>query len=291
MAGWISATARTGFVSAPAASEPDFDWSWAEEGPRWVAPTVDALSPRVARIYDHLLGGKDNYAVDREAVAQLEELVPDIAESARDNRDFVLRAVSVMAEAGIEQFIDLGCGIPAGPSVHEVARSTVPGARVVYVDNDPVVLTYARAALDGQDGLGAVLHDLREPSKLLRDPTLRRLIQVREPVGLIMGTVLHFVAPAIGVQVVGHYLGRIAPGSQVAFSLAAAEELPHRTARRLDQIMRATSAPMTFRTRAQVEQLMDGMRLLPPGITDVAQWRTGRTTGPLHLHAGVAVRP
>jgi O-methyltransferase involved in polyketide biosynthesis len=279
-----------GALIGTAVPEPDFDWSWTEDAPAWVAPTIDTSAPSIARIYDYALGGKDHHAIDRATGDRLLAIAPEIAELARANRDFVVRAVTVMAEAGIDQFLDLGCGLPAEPSVHEVARSIVPGARVVYVDHDPIVIAHARAMLDGQPGLAAVHHDIREPLRVLREPAVRELLDLEQPLAVIMGSVLHFVDLSIGAQVVGHYVSKLARGSQVAFSLAARDGVPAEVTREVELVLRSASAPVAFRTRAQVEELMDGLDILPPGIVDVTRWRAYGTPGRLRMHTGVAVK-
>lgn len=290
MARWTSARARRAVPEVTVTPEPDFDWSWTEDGPNWVAPTIDTTVPSIARIYNYVLGGKDNFGVDREAAEQVREFVPDLADLAHSNREFVLRAATVMAEAGIDQFLDLGCGIPSWPTVHEVVRPIVPGARVAYVDHDPIVVAHVRAILDGQPGLGAFMHDLRDPARVMHDPRLCELVHFDRPIGLIMGAVLHFVDLTLAPQIAGRYLDRLVPGSHAAFSMAAIEGLPEETLHNLDQVMRSVGAPVSFRTHAQVEEVVDGMRLLPPGITDVSQWRADGLPGSVRIHAGVAVR-
>jgi hypothetical protein len=270
--------------------EPDFDWSWAEDSPTWVSPAVDTKTPSIARIYNYALGGKDHYIVDREVADHLFDAVPGSAHLAQANRAFVIRAVEVMAQAGIRQFLDLGCGIPTGPAIHEVARSITQGVRVAYIDHDPIVLAHMRAALDGQTGLHAALHDLREPPRVLYDRGVRQVIRLEEPIGLVMGAVLHFVDLAIGAQVMSHYLNKIAPGSYVALSTGTQDKVAPEAAQNAEQILRTISAPIFFRTAAQVEELVDGLELLPPGITDVTRWRTDSVPGTLRLHAGVAVK-
>jgi hypothetical protein len=271
--------------------EPDFDWSWAEDGSAWVSPTIDNGRASIARLYDYLLGGKDHYGIDRDLAQQLSEVTPDLACMARSNRDFVLRAVRVMAESGIRQFLDLGCGIPGESSVHEVARDIHPDARVAYVDHDPIVLAQSRALVDGQPGLCALLHDLREPARVLNDPALARVLRPEEPIGLVMGAVLHFVDQSIGPQVVGHYLAKAAPGSQVAFSVATSDGVSRELSQSVERILRAASWPVVFRTSAQIEELFDGCALVPPGIADVTRWRADGEPSSLRMHAGVAIKP
>lgn len=276
--------------SGRAQFEPDFDWSWAEDGPAWVSPVVDTRRPSLARCYDFVLGGKDNYEIDREIVASLCAIVPDAAQTARANRAFVLRAVRVMAQAGLRQFLDLGCGIPNGAAVHEVAREIVPDARVAYVDHDPIVLTQVRAALDGQPGLYAALHDLRDATRVLGDPVLRDVVRLEEPVGIVLGAVLHHVDASLAVQVVDHYLSKIVPGSHVAVSVGSAEGTTPEAARALDTVLQPVTGPVLLRTTAQVEELLDGLDLLPPGIVDVTRWRAEGVPGSIRVHAAVGVK-
>jgi hypothetical protein len=271
-------------------SEPDFDWSWMEDGSSWTAPTVDVTAPSPARVYDFLLGGKDNYAIDRETAARVKRFIPDLDILAEASRAFVVRAVTAMAEAGIEQFVDLGCGLPRTPMVHDVAGSVVPDARVVYVDHDPIVVVQVKAVIDGQPGRDVLLSDLCDPSRLLHDHRLLDVVDLGEPVGLIMASVLHHVDLSVGPHVVGHYLDRIVPGSHIAFSAAAAEGMPGAVTRELNLLSRVRGRCVSFRTRAQVEELFDGMSILDPGITDVTRWHADGEPGTVRVHSGIAVR-
>jgi len=154
----------------------------------------DPTVPNVARIYDFLLDGKDNYAADRDAAQRLLDAVPDAARAARDNRRFLGRAVRFLAgEAGIRQFLDIGTGLPTRGNVHEIAQAVSPRARVVYADNDPVVVTHARALLSDSLTVTAVNGDLREPDHLLGLPDVRTFIDWDEPVAVLMVAVLHFL--------------------------------------------------------------------------------------------------
>jgi S-adenosyl methyltransferase len=274
-------------------AEPDYDWSWAEnDDDGWVPPAVDATRPSPARIYDYCLGGKDNFEVDREAAERCLQVVPDGRAVAQANRRFLRSAVTRMARAGIHQFLDLGTGIPTSPSVHQVARRVVPDARVVYVDHDPIVLAHSRALLDGTDGVTALLLDLREPSSVVGDPRLRATLALDQPVGLLLVGVLHFVETTLAPQVVRGYLERLAPGSQVAVSVASRDGAPSPVTRRLEEVYRQTATPLMFRTRAQTEELIDGLDLLDPGIVDVSQWDApGAPPLGLRVYAGIAAKP
>jgi S-adenosyl methyltransferase len=153
---------------------------------------LDTSKPNVARAYDYLLGGKDSYAADQEAVRQILRTWPEVRDIALANRAFTQRAVRFLAgEAGIRQFIDIGTGIPSAGKVHEVAGQVAPGARVVYVDNDPIVHVHASALLCGSDTTAIVLADLRDPGAILAYPKLRELIDFSQPVGLLLVAILH----------------------------------------------------------------------------------------------------
>ncbi|MCW2863733.1 MAG: hypothetical protein JWP48_5441, partial [Actinoallomurus sp.] len=160
------------------------------------AAGVDTNRPSVARMYDYYLGGKDNYAVDRDAVAKVAEVLPEVRQVARENRAFLRRAVRYMARQGIRQFIDIGSGLPTAGNTHEIAQEIIPGARVVYVDNDPVVLAHARDMLHGLPGTMITNHDLRDPRSIISDPRVRAILDFDEPVAVLLIAVLHFVADA-----------------------------------------------------------------------------------------------
>jgi hypothetical protein len=270
---------------------PDFDWSWAEDDAGWVPPAVDTTRPSAARMYDYALGGKDNFEVDRRAAEQALRVMPDGPTLARANRDFLIRAVELISEAGIHQFLDLGTGIPTVPSVHEVARRTDPDARAVYVDNDPIVLAHSRAAVDGDPGLVALPHDLREPFKVLGDRRLQAIIDTDRPYGLLMVAVLHFVDLAIAPEVVSHYLSALPSGSHVAFSIGTRDDVRPEVVAEVERVYATSQSPIVLRTRAQIEQLVDGLDLLEPGLTEVTRWRADGTPGAMRMLAGIGVKP
>jgi hypothetical protein len=276
----------------PRDTDPDFDWGWAEDddGNHWVPPAIDTTRPSAARMYDYALGGKDNFAVDREAAERTYQVMPDGPALARTNRDFLARAVRMMSESGIRQFIDLGTGIPTSPSVHEIAREADPAAHVVYVDNDPIVLAHNRAILDRADGVITILRDLREPARVLADSELTATVNLDEPVGLLMIAVLHFVDLTVAPEVVQHYLSRLAPGSQVAFSVGTREGVPPEVTAHVEKVYTTTQSPIVFRTRAQVEQLFDGLDLVEPGLSEITQWRADGTPLTMRMLAGLGVK-
>lgn len=154
---------------------------------------IDTSRPHPARMYDYFLGGRDNYEVDREAADRVLDIAPEVPASARANRDFLSRAVRFLVEGGIRQIIDIGTGIPTSPNTHEIAHAVSPDVRVAYIDNDPIVATHAGARLLGTGNTGFFLGDMRDPRSILEHPTIGELIDFKEPVALMLVSVLHFV--------------------------------------------------------------------------------------------------
>ena len=236
---------------------------------------VDSSIPSVARIYDFLLGGKDNYAVDRAAAQKFIELIPEAPRIARANRDFLVRSVRFLAQAGVGQFIDLGAGIPTSPNVHEVARQVRPDARVVYVDHDPVVLAHDRALLATDDQVAVVQADLREPAAVLGDPGLTGLIDFGQPVAVLLLSVLHFVSDEEGpAQIVAGYRDRLPSGGYLVMSVGSSENIQdEETGQRLSDLYRTAGTPIVGRPTEQVRGWFDGCELVEPGLVPLAQWR------------------
>ena len=253
--------------------DPEFDWSWTDEDIDWVPPAVDSTRPSVARMYDYYLGGKDNFAVDRDAAEAVARTVPSTRLLALANRQFLVNAVRAMAEAGIRQFIDLGTGIPTSPNVHEIAREIHDDARVIYVDYDPMVLVHNRALLAKDDGVATVMQDLRQPSTVLSDPTVRKMIDFSRPIGLLCVAVLHFVGHDLAPEILAQYRKVMVPGSFLAISAACSDAMPMSTVRELESIYTNSNASLVFRTTAQIEQLFEGFELIEPGLTLVTRWR------------------
>jgi O-methyltransferase involved in polyketide biosynthesis len=230
---------------------------------------VDVNKPSVARMYDYYLGGKDNFAVDREAAERVLQLVPEVREVSLVNRRFLRDAVRSMAEAGIRQFIDLGTGIPTAPNVHETARGVQPDAVVVYVDSDPVVRAHNRALLEHDAGVVTVGHDLRDPAAVLGDPQVRSLIDPAQPVGILLIAVAHFIDLVLAPKVVARYVQDAARGSRVAITAASNDGIDESVQRSVEAIYQSTTAPFVYRTRAQFEELFGSLELLPPGVTEL----------------------
>jgi len=230
----------------------------------------------VARIYDVLLGGKDNYAADRDAAVKLLAAVPDAAIAARDNRAFLGRAVRFLAgEAGIRQFLDIGTGLPTFGSVHEIAHAADPAARVVYIDNDPVVTTHANALLADAPTVAAVNADLRCPRDLLTLPAVRALIDFNEPVAVLLVAVLHFVDdsedPWAIVECIKEH---IAPGSYLVVSHVTDDELSHDARHHARQAYEGASAPGVTRAWEDIARFFDGLVIVGPGLVNAAAWRS-----------------
>jgi hypothetical protein len=234
---------------------------------------VDQTEPSAARIYDYLLGGKDNYAVDREAAERLLAVVPDQRLLARANRAFVIRAVRYLAKAGIGQFIDLGTGIPTAPSVHEVVREIDGSARVVYVDRDPVVKVHNDALLATSDGVTSIEADIRRPEEILDQIRRQALIDFREPVAVVLAAVLHLVPDVQDpAGIVARFRAPLVPGSHLVLSQFAAHSDPEAMAQ-LRAVADGTPVETYFRHREEILRFFDGFELLPPGLVDVERWR------------------
>jgi SAM-dependent methyltransferase len=237
-----------------------------------------ACLSNVARIYDALLDGKDNYAVDREAAHQLAEAVPGAAQAARDNRAFLGRAVRYLAaDAGISQFLDIGTGLPTRGNVHEIARAVNPDARVVYSDYDPVVVTHARALLADAPHVIAVEGDVRYPRDLLARPAVRELIDFDQPVALLLVAVLHFVAddeePWSRVKCLTDHL---APGSYLVISHVTGDGLPEEAVRKAGEIYNGALVRGAARRHGEIGRFFAGTRLVSPGLVNVTEWRSQR---------------
>lgn len=236
---------------------------------------LDPHHASVARVYNYLMGGKDNYAVDREMGDKLRESSPDIDATVRVNRAFGARATRYLARLGITQFIDLGCGIPTTPPcIHEVARQEQPDARVVYVDHDPIVVSYSRALRDRDDGLVSVHADLAEPELLLDDPAITAVIDFDRPVALLFISVLQTL-PDTGhvTTLMRSYIDRMAPGSHLAISHVSADSDDEA----IDGVRGASAAtgyPLArFRDDAEILGFFHDLDLVEPGLVDISRWR------------------
>lgn len=245
---------------------------------RSTPPSIDPTRPSMARVYDAWLGGKDNFAVDRAVGDRVLEIAPWVVDGVRASRGFLVDAVSQLSAAGVDQFLDLGSGLPTSPNVHDVALDLNPDAQVVYVDNDPIVIAHARARMapegdaPGLRGITSRVHvldcDLLYPAEVVHDVEHAGWIDFDRPVGLLMVAVLHFVTDnVLARQVITAYSRRLAPGSHVVISVTSAEHDETGTATRAAaEAYAATTAQFRVRTRAETEALFDGVELLEPGV-------------------------
>ncbi|WUH98194.1 SAM-dependent methyltransferase [Spirillospora sp. NBC_00431] len=238
-----------------------------------IAPKgIDVTTPHIARIYDYWLGGKDNYAADRAAAEQVMAATPTIKPGVTANRAFLSRAVRFMAGEGVVQFLDIGTGIPTADNTHLVAQAVNPASRVVYVDNDPIVLNHARALLSGVTAPTAFIDsDLRETSRILEEAA--GLLDFDRPVGLLLIAILHCIPDDDDpCGIIGALLDALAPGSFLAITHPGIDQLPEQMAAAEKALTKAMGFRVTFRTREGVARFFDGLDLLAPGVVPVQDW-------------------
>jgi S-adenosyl methyltransferase len=244
-----------------------------------------------ARIYDYLLGGKDNFAADRKAGDAMIEAYPTMVELVRANRAFLRRAVRFLAgDAGVRQFLDIGTGIPTAGNTHEVAQAVDPGSRVVYVDYDPIVLAHARALLtsDAEGVTGYVDVDLRDVAKVL--DRAAETLDFAEPVAVTMAMTLHAISDDDDPHgIVARIVSALPPGSYLAISHPASDIEPERVTDLLDRLNRLSYQQYIGRTYAQVLRFFEGLELVEPGLVQIQQWRpTSESDETFSVWAGVA---
>lgn len=251
---------------------------------------LDPREPNIARVYDAFLGGKDNYAVDREVAARLAEISPDFVRGAHDNRAFIGRAVTWAAGRGIRQFLDLGSGLPTHPAVHEFAREAIPDARVCYVDHDTVAVLHAQALLAKPEGITVIKADLTDLDVVLAEAAARG-IDLTEPVCLIFAMILHFYPPEQAQSIVAGYVSRVPAGSTVVISTGRMDD-PDSWYRMRD----GYSASATYNhSWDEVASFFAGLEMVPPGLVRATDWRgitpeAGvQSRGPVYPLGGVAV--
>ncbi|MGW5095839.1 SAM-dependent methyltransferase [Streptomyces nodosus] len=260
------------------------------------ADGIDTSRPQSARMYDYFLDGKDNYPVDWKAAEQVMSFFPDVKEMARVNRDFMHRAARVLARRGIRQFLDIGTGIPTEPNLHQIVQKITPAARVVYADNDPIVLRHAEALLRSTpEGRTAYIQaDAREPEKILA--AAGDTLDFAQPIALSLVALLHLVADEDDpYRIVAELLRPLAPGSCLALSHATGDFDPEAW-ERVVEVYRKGGTSAQVRSRGEFSRFFDGLELLEPGIELAALWHPG--SGEQHgrgaqipLYAGVARKP
>jgi O-methyltransferase involved in polyketide biosynthesis len=239
---------------------------------------VDVTRPSIARIYDYVLFGKDNFAVDREAAEKLMESGLD-RRHALANRAFLFRAVRFLAQQGIAQYLDLGSGLPTSPSVHEVARDIIPGARVVYVDHDPIVVAHNDALLATRDGVITIRGDIRDPDAVLAHEALAECLDFSQPVAVLLLSVLHFISQSEDAPgMIAKFRERLAPGSYLAISVGTSDGADPDMLAEATQTYAGARMPFTLRTRTQILDLFDGFDLVEPGLVSLPEWRPAFNT-------------
>jgi O-methyltransferase involved in polyketide biosynthesis len=235
---------------------------------------LDTSKPNIARVCDYWLGGKDNFAADRDLADMMRERNPRIPAMARANRQFITAVARRAAESGVAAFLDLGAGLPVRPYVHEAAQDVNPDAKVLYIDYDPMVVLHAQALLTGT-GVVAAEADLRHPADVLALPETRELMSSAEPVCVILGLVLHFLAADQAAAVVAAYREHLPAGSWIAVSILHYED----TELMADMSSMYTAAQFINHGPAELASWLDGTELLSPGISETQQWTAG-VSGP-----------
>ena len=244
-----------------------------------VPPGVDVTVPSIARVYDYMLGGKDNFAIDRQVAEMTLKIVPDAPITSRANRDFLQRVVRHLTEdLGIRQFLDFGSGLPTQGNVHEIAQRIAPETRVVYVDSDPIVLTHGRALLTRDGTTGIVEADIRRPEVILGHPEVRELIDFDRPVGLLFFAILHHLNdhedPA---DVAARFIGAASAGSHVVLSHFhnPGAEYPQvaEQAAASEKLFNEHFGTGRWRTREEILRIFGGLELLEPGLVPLPLWR------------------
>lgn len=253
---------------------------------------VDTSVPHSARMYDYVLGGKDNYPADWEAAEEALKVWPALWTSMRVNRAVMRRMARWLAdEGGIRQFLDIGTGIPTPPNLHEVVQGVAPESQVVYVDNDPVVLVHAQALLTStpEGRTSYVEADMRDPEAVFSAPQLRETLDLSRPAGVTVIAMLQFVEDAAGL--IGELTAPLAPGSYLALTAATADLAPESTA--LAEVYNRRGVPMYLRTRSEIEALFaERCELVDPGVVPMQHWRPAEgekpvSTGETNMFAGM----
>jgi hypothetical protein len=253
-------------------------------------------------MYDYFLGGKDNYAVDREAAERVLTAFPNMRTAVRANRAFMRRSTRALAQRGLRQWLDVGTGIPTSPNLHEVAQSVAPEARVVYVDNDPVVLAHSRALMaSSAEGRTAYIHgDVRDPGSILSAPELTETLDLGRPVVLSMVALLHFVPDIREARgIVDRLFDPLPSGSALVLSHATADLDPD-GATKVQEIYNQVGTTLQLRSREQFATLFDGLEMLEPGVVTAHRWRPDPddnglpddvTDAQVSFYAAVGVKP
>ncbi|MFE1312869.1 SAM-dependent methyltransferase [Streptomyces sp. NPDC058755] len=245
---------------------------------------IDTSRPHPARIYDYLLGGKDNYDVDRRAGDELAAAAPEVRMGLQANRAFLRRAVRYLVSSGIRQILDIGTGLPTSPNVHEIAHELAPDARVAYVDNDPIVAAHANALLSSSGATSVVLADVRDPQAIVNHPEVRRAIDFDRPVALLLVAVLHFLTDAEKpAQAVAALRDALPADSFLVLSHATGDFADRSAAQ---AVYNKATATLNLRSRAEVEGFFGGFELVEPGLAQVPFWRPDTPPPPRSAEIG-----
>ncbi|MGW2741252.1 SAM-dependent methyltransferase [Streptomyces sp. NPDC001450] len=245
---------------------------------------IDTGRPHPARIYDYLLGGKDNYEVDRRAGDELAAAAPEVRIGLRSNRAFLRRAVRYVVSSGVRQILDIGTGLPTSPNVHEIAHELAPDVRVAYVDNDPIVAAHANALLSSSGATSVVLADVRDPQAIVNHPEVRRAIDFDRPVALLLVAVLHFLTDAEKpARAVAALRDALPAGSFLVLSHATGDFADRSAAQ---AVYNKATATLNLRSRAEVEGFFDGFELVEPGLAQVPFWRPDTPPPPRSAEIG-----
>jgi hypothetical protein len=243
------------------------------EKPRDPSADIDLSRPSAARVYDYFLGGAHNFEVDRQLAEQIASLTPNLADTMRAGRAFLRRAVRHIAADGVDQFLDIGSGIPTAGNVHEVAQAVNPASRVVYVDIDPVAVVHSRSILDGDEQSAVLEGDLRDPERILADTRALGLLDFDRPIAVLLGGVVHFLPDADRpAEVIGALRAAAGPGSYLVISHSTFEDQPQEM---LDaqQLSKRTATEITLRSHAQIASYFGDFTLLEPGLVHLPLWR------------------
>ncbi|MFE0453915.1 SAM-dependent methyltransferase [Streptomyces sp. NPDC058914] len=246
------------------------------ERPAWAPRSIDVSVPSVSRIYDYYLGGSHNFEVDREAARRAMEFMPGLPKITQANRAFMRRAVRYAAGEGITQFLDVGSGIPTFGNVHEVAQAVSPGARVVYVDHDPVAVAHSQAVLAGNEDADVVAADLRKPQEILASPQVEQLLDLDRPVALLLVAILHFVEDEDDpYAAVAELSAALAPGSLLVLTHASYEgiPLPAQRAEGAVNVYKDIRNPLIMRSRDEIARFFEGYDMVEPGLVPMPHWR------------------
>ncbi|MEU9776516.1 SAM-dependent methyltransferase [Streptomyces sp. NPDC047968] len=244
--------------------------------PAWAPQGIDISVPSVSRMYDYYLGGSHNFEADREAARRAMGYLPGLPKIMQANRAFMRRAVRFAVEEGVGQFLDIGSGIPTFGNVHEVAREADPGARVVYVDHDPVAVAHSREILDGDARTAVLAGDLRTPRHILDSPEVTGLLDLDRPVALLLVAVLHFVEDADDpCAAVAELCEALAPGSLLVATHASYEgvPVPAEQAGGVVDVYRDIRNPLVMRSREEFAAFFTGCEPVDPGLVPMPRWR------------------